>query len=491
MSHKHPKYDIKQCFNLKSHLLTYIIYSMPKKIDEQIAELWEKTISQIKTTLPENEFTTWFSRLTLGAEDKGKIILYTPSSFVRDKFEETYKTLIENTINEIGDIPYTVKFEVKKDAQNVVIDEKKEETEEIKPSLEKNTKKQQKQEEVMFNPAYTFDSFVSGDNSSFAYNACLAIAKNPGSMYNPCLLYGGVGLGKTHLIQSIGNYIRSNSKLKVVYITAENFTNEFIQSVNDKSSQQFKNKYRKAEVLLIDDIHFLQKKEGTQEELFNTFNDLYDTGRQIVFTCDRPVEELKDISDRLRSRFSRGLNIDLLPPNYETRVAILKKKCEEKNVSFSNDVIEYIATNISSNVRDLESCLTKLIAYSTLLHKDISLETAKEQLKNIVSRNNDSAGISIELIIKTVATYFNVSPFEIKGKSRNQSVVIPRQIAMFLCKDLTDFSTTEIGMEFGGKNHTTVMYNVQKVESMLRSSEKDMNVTIDKLKRQIKADSKK
>lgn len=464
---------------------------MPKTNDEMLIELWEKTINQIKNSLPEGEFNTWFSRIVLGKEEDNKIFLYVPSTFVKDKFEEEYRILIENTISELGKKPYSVKFEVKKDAQKPVIVEKKQESEQIKPSSDKAEKKTNKADDLMFNPAYTFDSFVSGDNSSFAYNACMAIAKNPGSAYNPCLLYGGVGLGKTHLIQSIGNYIRSTTNMKVIYITAENFTNEFIQSVNDKSSQQFKNKYRKAEVLLIDDIHFLQKKEGTQEELFNTFNDLYDTGRQIVFTCDRPVEELKDISDRLRSRFSRGLNIDLLPPNYETRVAILKKKCQEKGVVFSNEVIEYIATNISSNVRDLESCLTKLIAYSTLLHKDISLDTAKEQLKNIVSRNNDSTGVSIDLILKVVSTYFNVSPFEIKGKSRNQSVVTPRQIAMYLCKDMTDFSTTEIGMEFGGKNHTTVMYNVQKVESLLKSSENDTSLIIDKLKRQIKSELKK
>ena len=464
---------------------------MPKTDDELLLELWEKTINQIKNSLPESEFNTWFSRIVFGKEVDGKVFLYVPSTFVKDKFEEDYKSLIENTISELGKKSFSVKFEVKKDIQKASIAEKKQEAEPPKPSLDKTEKKSNKADDLMFNPAYTFDSFVSGDNSSFAYNACMAIAKNPGSAYNPCLLYGGVGLGKTHLIQSIGNYIRSNTNMKVIYITAENFTNEFIQSVNDKNSQQFKNKYRRAEVLLIDDIHFLQKKEGTQEELFNTFNDLYDTGRQIVFTCDRPVEELKDISDRLRSRFSRGLNIDLLPPNYETRVAILKKKCQEKGVVFSNEVIEYIASNISSNVRDLESCLTKLIAYSTLLHKDISLETAKEQLKNIVSRNNDSTGVSIDLILKVVATYFNISPFEIKGKSRNQSVVTPRQIAMYLCKDMTDFSTTEIGMEFGGKNHTTVMYNVQKVESMLKSSENDIGLTIDKLKRQIKSELKK
>lgn len=463
--------------------------------DNNITDLWEKTISQIKDSLPENEFSSWFSRLHFGKEEKGKVTLYVPSPFVKDKMEEEYKILLENTLNELGDSQYSVCFEIKKIAQKTDEPIKTQENIKTEPSIPQNPKKNKpsaNDANMMFNPAYTFESFVPGDNSSFAYSACRAIAQNPGSAYNPCLLYGGVGLGKTHLIQSIGNQLlKDNPKLKVAYVTAENFTNEYIQSLADKNPQQFKNKYRKVSVLLIDDIHFLQKKEGVQNELFNTFNDLYDTGRQIVFTCDRPVEELRDISDRLRSRFVRGLNIDLLPPNYETRVAILKKKCQEKGMEFSDEVIEYIATNISSNVRALESCLTKLMAYSNLLHKDISLETAREQLKQIINSNNDTSGISIDLIVKTVSSYFNVSPFDIKGKSKSQSVVIPRQIAMYLCRKLTDFSTTEIGSEFGGKNHTTVMYNVQKIEAMLKSSEKDIGNTIDKLSNQIKAEARK
>ena len=310
-------------------------------------ELWNRTISQIKNSLPESEFSSWFTRIFLGGEDKGKVTLYVPSNFVKDRVEAVYKELIENTLSELGESTYTVSFEVKKDAQNQSNIRKSTET--SNQTQEQKTQKPARQsaEDMMFNPSYTFESFVPGDNSSFAYSACMAIAKNPGSAYNPCLLYGGVGLGKTHLIQSIGNYIRKNTKLKVVYVTAENFTNEYIQSINENKSQQFKNKYRKVSVLLIDDIHFLQNKNETQNELFNTFNDLYDTGRQIVFTCDRPVEELKNISDRLRSRFERGLNIDLLPPDYETRVAILRKKCQEKNVEFSSEVIDYIASNIS------------------------------------------------------------------------------------------------------------------------------------------------
>lgn len=458
--------------------------------------LWEDTLDRLKETMPESEFSSWFGRLVFGKEEDEVITLYVPSAFVRDRFETSYKGTIQSMLNELSGENYKLSFEIKKNAQNQQNVKKTEEKPKTEPSNSTQEQKQQKAQkavadDMMFNPAYTFESFIPGDNSSFAYSACMAIAKNPGSAYNPCLLYGGVGLGKTHLIQSIGNYIRKNTKLKVVYVTAENFTNEYIQSLNDKNPQQFKNKYRKVSVLLIDDIHFLQKKEGIQNELFNTFNDLYDTGRQIVFTCDRPVEELKDISDRLRSRFERGLNIDLLPPNYETRVAILRKKCEEKNVEFSDEVIEYVASNISSNVRALESCLTKLIAYSELLHKDISLETAKEQLRHIISSNNDTSGISIDLVIKVVANYFNVSIADIKGKNKNQSVVLPRQIAMYLCRKMTDFSTTEIGYEFGGKNHTTVMYNVQKVEARLKSSEKEINNLIEKLETQIKLESRK
>ncbi len=460
-----------------------------------IEELWNRTITQIKEALPESEFSSWFTRLKFGSEKDGKIVLYVPSAFVRDRFDSSYKSLIENTMSELGEADYTVTFEIRKGGQGSTAEKKDKAPAaaavEKKPAEQKEKTSSKISDDNLLNAAYTFDSFIPGDNSNFAYSACMAIAKNPGSAYNPCLLYGGVGLGKTHLIQSIGNYLKANTKLKVSYVTAENFTNEYIQSLNDKNPQQFKNKYRKVAVLLIDDIHFLQGKQGVQQELFNTFNDLYETGRQIVFTCDRPVEELRDISDRLRSRFERGLNIDLLPPNYETRVAILRKKCQEKGVEFSNEVIDYIASNISSNVRALESCLTKLIAYSELLHKDISLDTAKEQLRHIISSNNDTSGISIDMIIKVVSNYFNVSPAEIKGKIKNQSVVLPRQIAMYLCRNMTDFSTTEIGYEFGGKNHTTVMYNVQKMEARLNSSEKEINTVIEKLETQIKLESRK
>ncbi|MFW5710836.1 MAG: chromosomal replication initiator protein DnaA [Spirochaetia bacterium] len=332
---------------------------------------------------------------------------------------------------------------------------------------------------------YTFENFVVGDNNSFAANACIAISKNPGTAYNPCLIYGGVGLGKTHLIQSIGNFVHNNyEKTRVVYVTAETFTNEFIQSIRDGKNHQFKNRYRNVDVLLIDDIHFLQSKDQTQEELFHTFNALYDSNKQMVFTCDRPVSELKHLTDRLRSRFERGLNVDLQPPNYETRYAILKRKTEEKRAAIDEQVIELISKNITTNVRDLEAALTKLIAYSDILNKKITVDIAQEQLKDVFSSPKQS-NITIEIIQRAVADYFNLSPYDLRGKKRTKAIAFPRQIAMYITREITEFSTTEVGLEFGGRDHTTVMHACQRIESRMQT-DPYLEPTIQRLIRQIK-----
>ena len=339
------------------------------------------------------------------------------------------------------------------------------------------------------NPDYTFDSFVIGDNNSFAANAAYAISKNPGTAYNPCLFYGGVGLGKTHLIQSIGHSVYKDSPdLKVVYVTAESFTNEFLDMLGKKKMHQFKNKYRNVDVLLIDDIHFLQKKEGTQEELFHTFNALYESKKQIVFTCDRPVSELKNLTDRLRSRFERGLNVDLKPPDLETRQAILMKKMENRNISISKDVIELICENITTNVRDLESALLKLAAYAELVHKDISIEVAREQLKDHFT-DASQLNISVDLIQKVVSDYFNVSTADLKSKKRTKAVTLPRQIAMFILRELTEYSTTEIGYEFGGRDHTTVMHACQRIDSRMKT-DPTLEPTINNIIRTVKDSTK-
>jgi len=454
-----------------------------------VTQLWDKTMAQIKDSISETEFNTWFSRLKPASLNENRFVFYVTSQFIKDKFTGDFCDMLETTMSQICGKNIQCEFEIKKFTQNQTSASVQQEKAGLNATS--STKNSAPKSNLTLNSSYTFDSFIPGENSDFAYNACLAISKNPGTTYNPCLIYGGVGLGKTHLLQSIGNAVVSeNEKVKVMYVTAENFANEFIQAIKDATTRQFQNKYRKVNILLMDDIQFLQGKDQTQNELFNTFNDLYDSGRQIVFTSDRPVEELKNISDRLRTRFSRGLSIDIQPPKFETRVAILKKKCDEKNVSISDDVIEFIAQNITSNVRALESCITKLIAYNTLLKKEINLESAREQLKQIINSNNDSSGITADLIIKTVAEYFNISPFDIKGKNKNQSIAQPRQVAMYLCHKLTDFSTTEIASAFGDKNHTTVLYHVKKVEALLMSSDSELPKAIDKITSQIKASTK-
>lgn len=458
-------------------------------------EFWQETASRIKETLPEQEYTTWFNRIVYIGSDDRKVILAGASQFILDTVISRYRDLIVNTLSELTGEEVSVDFIVK---SRVEIEERKKQDPGEKPpkqeapviqiprqkiSAEKNMRMKT---DCNLNPSYEFSNFVIGDNSTFAYNASLAIAKNPGVSYNPCLIYGGVGMGKTHLLNSIGNYIVDNTpELKVMYVTAEMFTNEFIESIGAQKTQGFKNKFRKVDVLLIDDIHFLQGKDSTQEELFHTFNNLYESKKQMVFTCDRPISELKNITDRLSSRFERGLNVDLQPPNYETRMAILKSKTKKRASAMSEDILNYIAVNVCTNVRDLESSLTKLIAYSELLDQDLSLEKAKELLGTLPSiAANGNQALSIDTIIKVVGEYFNVSSFEIKGKKKNKSLIQPRQIAMYLSRDITEFSTTEIGTEFGGRDHTTVMHAFSRIESLMKSDESFSN-TIQKLKRDL------
>jgi len=459
-------------------------------------EFWQETASRIKDTLPEQEYNTWFNRIAyLKSEDK-KVLLAGASQFILDTVIARYRDLIVNTLSELTGEDINVEFvvvsrseieQINKSEGKVKDKEEKAEPVQVqaKPKIS-SEKTLRMKEESNLNPSYDFGTFVIGDNSAFAYNASLAIAKNPGVSYNPCLIYGGVGLGKTHLLNSIGNYIINNTpELKVMYVTAEMFTNEFIESIGAQRTQHFKNKFRKVDVLLIDDIHFLQGKDSTQEELFHTFNNLYESKKQMVFTCDRPISELKNITDRLSSRFERGLNVDLQPPNYETRMAILKKKLVERGSSMSEEILNYIATNVCTNVRDLESSLTKLIAYSELLSQEISFDKAKELLGILPSlAANANQTLSIDTIIKVVGEYFNVSSFEIKGKKKNKSLIQPRQISMYLARDITEYSTTEIGTEFGGRDHTTVMHAYDRIESLMKGDEAFAN-TILKLKRDL------
>ncbi len=336
------------------------------------------------------------------------------------------------------------------------------------------------------NDDYTFEKFVIGDNSDFAYSVCHKAAEDPGHAYNPVLIYGGVGLGKTHLMQSIGNYIcqMRGPDTKICYVSTENFTNEFTSSILKRTTQNFKDKYRNLDVLLLDDIHFIVDKKAVQEELFYTFEALYNLKKQLVFTCDRPITEIKGIEDRLKTRFTRGITLDLQPPNYETRLAILKKKLEIKEKSIPEEVLSYIAKNVMTNVRDLEQCLNKMIAYCEMLNKPLTIEIAQKQLRDTFSQASNGS-ISIETIQKVIADHYNISLSDIKSKKRNKKYVFPRQIAIYIARNLLDYSYPELGNEFGGKDHTTMMHSCEKIEDAIKV-DSTLDSTIQMLIREIK-----
>lgn len=331
---------------------------------------------------------------------------------------------------------------------------------------------------------YTFETFVMGDNNAFAYNAGKAVSSNPGRAYNPVLFYGGVGLGKTHLMQAIGNRIYSTHGGKIIYISAENFANEFIAAIGNHKTSEFKNKYRNVDVLLIDDIHFFTGKTQTQEELFHTFNALYDAKKQLIFTCDRPLNEIKNFHERLRSRFENGLNVNIQAPEYETRRAIILKKLENQDVNIPDEVIDLIAQNVVSNIRDLEHSLIKLIAYSKFVGKEITVDIAKQQLKDTIGSMNQEH-ITLDTIKKIVADHYNISYNDIKGKKRSKAIVMARQIAMYIAREMTEYSTTEIGSEFDGRDHSTVLHSIEKIEDLLKT-DPVLSSTIESLMRKIK-----
>ena len=316
---------------------------------------------------------------------------------------------------------------------------------------------------------FTFDTFIPGDNSRFAYNAAIAVANEPGKKYNPILFYGGSGLGKTHLMQAIGNYIYHNGgeKLKICYVSAENFGNDFTASLISKKPNDFKNKYRNLDVLLLDDIHFLQNKDGMQMELFYTFEALSQKNAQMVFTCDRPIREIKNMADRLVSRLSNGLCIDLQPPDYETRYAILQKKIELQHRTLEPEIIDFIAKNVETNVRELESALDKVLGYEELIGKKLNIDIVKNQLRDIIS-SNSTENISLDVIQKVIADIYQISVSDLKGKKREKKFVVPRQIAIYISRELTEISYSELGNEFGGKDHSTIMHAYNTISEKIK-----------------------
>jgi chromosomal replication initiator protein len=338
---------------------------------------------------------------------------------------------------------------------------------------------------AQLNPRYTFDAFVIGSGNQFAHAACQAVAERPSKAYNPLFLYGGVGMGKTHLMQAIGHEIkRRTPQAAICYVSSEKFTNEMINSLRYDKMISFRDKFRTMDVLLIDDIQFLAQKERTQEEFFHTFNALHESMKQIVIASDRPPKELAEFEDRLRSRFEWGLIADIQPPDLETKVAILQKKAEQERVTLPTDVALFIASNIRSNVRELEGALIRLVAHSSLIGAEITLPYTQQVLKNFI--DSQARKVTIESIQKAVAEQFGLRLVEIKAKNNSRSIVYPRQIAMYLAKHLTEASLPEIGRQFGGKHHTTVLHSVDKIEGV-RKDDKDLNRLLNKLTEQLGA----
>ena len=431
---------------------------------ETINSIWQETIEQLIGTLPSSN-KAFLADLVLNKVEGDTITLSCPSDFALRNINK-HKDSIKNTFLEKLDKDYKIEFivnsEQKKNASVTKAATKKTVEKKVSESVKvsKNT---------TLNKNYTLDNFICGENSNLAYQTAKIISMNPGTSWNPCLIYGGVGLGKTHLLQSIGNYIdNENPKKKIIYVTAESFTNEFIQSIASNSSKnQFKQKYRNVDVLLLDDIHFLQKKEQTQEELFHIFNELYENSKQIVFTCDRPITELTDITDRLRSRFTRGCNVDLAPPKYEVRMAIAKQKCKLLNLDIPDETLDFICQSVKTNVRDLEGALITVNAVSSIINQPASIELAKEHLKSIVVEPvMNLSTYSIEDAFTATANYFNVSLVDMKGKSRSKTVNVPRQIAIYVSYKYGKYTQSEIG-KYLDKDHTTIGYTIGKVESTL------------------------
>ncbi len=450
---------------------------MSQELDKE--KIWEETLQDMKNKLREPSFETWLKPTEPVKIDENTIIINAPNDFTKDWLENRYIDSIQNSLKKITNKNFKVKF--------VLYGEDVEDTEDNqnKTYKKENENKSQisvEQKSTWLNPKYTFDSFVIGNANRFAHAASLAVAEAPANAYNPLFIYGGVGLGKTHLMHAIGHYVLEHmSDLRVVYISSEKFTNEFINAIRDNKTTQFRSKYRNIDVLLVDDIQFLAGKEQTQEEFFHTFNSLHENNKQIIISSDRPPKEIPTLEDRLRSRFEWGLITDIQAPDLETRIAILRKKAHLEKLELPNDVVVYIANQIDTNIRELEGGLIRVIAYSSLANKKITIETAKEALKDIIPDKQQPRQITIYNIQKTVAYYFGLKIDDLKAKKRTRTVSFPRQIAMYLSRELTENSLPKIGEDFGGRDHTTVMHAHNKIS---RDIQKDNR--LDKMIKEIK-----
>ncbi|HIT73466.1 chromosomal replication initiation protein DnaA [Tyzzerella sp. An114] len=442
----------------------------------QVTEYWNealKIIEEESSSLV--SFETWIMPLVPLEIEGNNFILKIGDSFYKEMIEKRYMSLIKNSIKKITSKEY-----------NVIIFTEDELKEKNNPTKSSHKKSVNTVESVgNLNPRYVFSSFVVGNSNRMAHAASLAVAESPAGAYNPLFLYGGVGLGKTHLMHSIAHYIlEHNPDKKVLYASSETFTNELINSIKNNKNEEFRNKYRNIDVLLIDDIQFISQKESTQEEFFHTFNTLHESNKQIIISSDRPPKEIKTLEDRLRSRFEWGLIADIQPPDYETRIAILQKKADTDGLTVPNEVMAFIAKCIVSNIRELEGALTRIVAYASLTNQQITIELAENALKDIFS-DKTTTQITPELIQEVVANYYNIRTEDITGSKKPKNIAYPRQIAMYLSRKILDISLPKIGERFGGRDHSTVIHACTKIEKEL---EKDPSLqkTILELEKRIK-----
>jgi len=434
--------------------------------------LWDQILARIETKVNRHSFYTWFRPTTFVTDDRSSVTVRVPNALFKDWLTKHYAGVISEAMGELKRPELLVHFISDTQSDMTVIPLSADEA----AALETGPPPVTLPGPAGLNPRYTFDTFIVGSSNQFAHAACRAVAEAPSRSYNPLFIYGGVGLGKTHLMHAVGHYVLQHDRnLKLTYISSERFMNEMINAVRYDRVLDFRERYRSVDVLLVDDIQFLAGKEGTQTEFFHTFNALYDSQKQIVLSSDCPPHEIPALEERLRSRFEWGLTADIQSPDLETKVAILKRKAETEAVPLPDNVAMYIAGKIKSNIRELEGSLIRLIAYASLTGQEITLPLTQEVLKNIL--DHDVKAVTIEIIQKFVADYYNLKMIDLKSRNNAKSVSMPRQIAMYLCKSLTHASLPEIGRSFGGKHHSTVIHSIRKVEDM-RKKDTDFNSLI-------------
>lgn len=422
----------------------------------QVANLWDETLNVMQNKVDPHTFESWFKPTRYLSTSPDSLEIEVPNKLFKDWLITHHYADLNRVVSHLNNKPLSLNF---------IISNEKDNSPAKKPVVIKKDFNPQK---TYLNQKYDFDTFVVGKSNEFAHASSYAVAKKPGNVYNPLYIYGGVGLGKTHLMHAIGHEVLvENPSMIVCYVSTEQFTNEFINSIRTNTvNTTFKEKYRNVDVLLIDDVQFLAEKEGIQEEFFHTFNTLYESRRQIVISSDSPPKEINSLENRLRSRFECGLMADIQPPDFETRVAILRKKASRERITIPDEVLEFIAKQITSNIRKLEGALTKVTAQASLNRCRIDISFAYEVIKDFLEKDKPK-NISIDSIQKYTAAHFGLSPSVMKSKKRSAMIAFPRQIAMYLCRNLTNFSTTDIGKEFGKKDHTTVLFACKKIETQL------------------------